>query len=142
MSDTTIIILITVGVLVVFGAIAYRTTKGIIGGHVQAEATKQQVIDNGIVAEATVIDVWETGYFVTQDRELGLRLNITPPHQPPYEAEAKFLASPLEIVKLQPGQVTAVYIDLNDPQNIVIKRRLNDYEAAMAEKLGLGDDSF
>ena len=84
MDGTTITVLIVFGLLVVIAAVSYVVIKQTVGGHLEADVAKQQVINKGIVAEATVIDVWETGIFIRHKPQLGLRLNITPPGRAAY----------------------------------------------------------
>lgn len=83
MDDTIILALIVLGVLAVVTAVSYVVVKRTVGGHLEADAAKQQVINQGIEAEAAVIDVWETGFFIRHKPQPGLRLNIILPN--PYK---------------------------------------------------------
>ncbi|WP_420629720.1 hypothetical protein [Candidatus Leptofilum sp.] len=122
MDDSTIFILIFSGVTIILLAFAYRTVKRMVGNLQQAEAAEQQIIQQGITADATILDVWETGvrHSLDNDPQLGLRLTVAPPNQTPYEAEIKIMASPLQLVQLQPGQTITVHIDPADPHNIIL----------------------
>ncbi|GJM41466.1 MAG: hypothetical protein DHS20C20_17480 [Ardenticatenaceae bacterium] len=129
MEDTTITGLIILSVLVVATIISVRTIKRIMSGHLQQDAAKQQIINNGIVAQAVVLEVWETGVHIRHKPQLGLHLKISPPNQAPYEAETQLIATPLQLVQLQSGKTISVHIDPNNPQNVVVNfGKSNDKE--------------
>jgi hypothetical protein len=120
MDGTMITVLIVLGALLVMAAVSFLVIKQIIGSHLKADAARQQVLDKGIKAEATVVDVWETGIFIRHKPQLGLRLNITRPGKAAYEAETVIIATPLQVALLQPGQTITVYVDPNNPENIAM----------------------
>ena len=121
MNDSMITFLVVLGVLVVVTAVAYRTTKRMINSHIQNDAAQQQIIQNGIIAPATIIDIWETGIHIRHNPQLGLRLSIVPPNQAHYVAETKIIATPLQVAQLKPGQAITIHIDPNNPQNIILQ---------------------
>jgi hypothetical protein len=83
MDDTIILVLIVLGVLAVVTAVSYVVIKRTVGGPLEADAAKQQAINQGIEAEATVIDVWETGFIWNHKPQLSLRLKVILPN--PYK---------------------------------------------------------
>jgi hypothetical protein len=115
-----ITLLVVLVVLVVVTAVSYRIVKRMIGRHLQTDAAQQQIIQNGIPAQATILDVWETGIVIRHKTQLSLRLNVMAPNQASYEVETQTIATPLEVVKLQPGHTISIHIDPTDLQNIVL----------------------
>jgi hypothetical protein len=106
---------------IVFGAIfvaafyfAFRATLGPVA---RREALKK----SGVQAEATILEVTDTGWTVNEIYPvIKLRLEVRPPNGQPFQAEIKELINRLDIPQFQPGAVVPVMYDPKDPDNVSV----------------------
>lgn len=70
-----------------------------------------QDIKNGVQAEATVIEIWDTGTTINDDPLVGLLLEVHPPGMAPFQVKTKTIISRLSAANLMPGQKANVKYD-------------------------------
>jgi hypothetical protein len=80
----------------------------------------EAVLEHGEPAEATVLQMWDTGWTVNENPQVGLRLAVRPVMGVPYEVETKSVVSRLVVGQLEPGAVVQVRYDPKDPQRVVV----------------------
>jgi hypothetical protein len=80
----------------------------------------ESVLEQGEPGEATVLEIWDTGWTVNDDPRVGLRLAVRPAAGAPYEAKTKSVVSRLVVGQLEPGAVVQVRYDPKDPQRVVV----------------------
>ncbi len=75
----------------------------------------------GESAQATVLQVWDTGVTVNNDPVIGLRVAVERAGQPPYEATIKkSLVSRVHIPLFQAGSRVPVKVDPKDPNRVAL----------------------
>jgi hypothetical protein len=74
-------------------------------------AQAEQLRGSGVPAEATVLQIWDTGMTVNNDPVVGFLLEVRPKDGNAYQAKTKLLVSRLSILQIQPGAVVPVRID-------------------------------
>jgi hypothetical protein len=75
----------------------------------------------GQPAEATILEVWDTGVTINRDPQVGLRLEVRPPGQPPYQAKTTAMVSRLNPGLYCPGMVVQVLYDPQNPQRVAVE---------------------
>ena len=80
----------------------------------------QDVLTSGIMAQATVIQAWQTGAMVNYNPQIGLKLQIQPPQGQPYEVETKAVVPQLKLAMLQTGAMIPVKIDPADRNRVAL----------------------
>jgi hypothetical protein len=78
----------------------------------------QELRVSGVLAEATVLKIWDTGMTVNQDPVVGFLLEVRPRDRAAYQAETKLLISRLSIPQIQPGAVVTVRYDPAKPSRV------------------------
>lgn len=73
---------------------------------------------SGVLAEATVLKIWDTGMTVNHDPVVGFLLEVRPREGAAYQAETKLLVSRLSIPQIQPGAVVPVRYDPTRPGRV------------------------
>ncbi len=110
------LIFVTVFVLVVLLIIFFVFRK--IFGPVGKQRKLQR---DGLPAEATILEVRETGWTVNGIYPMiKLKLEVRPPGKPPYPAEIQTLIGRLDIPQFQPGIVVPVKYDPRHPSNVAL----------------------
>jgi len=82
-----------------------------VGGLVVGGVANRSVRARGRPASATVLRVWDTGTTINDDPLVRLSLQVHPPDQPSFQAEAECIISRLQIPQIQPGAVVQVKYD-------------------------------
>jgi hypothetical protein len=76
------------------------------------EVRRRHLMKNGIAAEATILDVAETGMTVQRNYPIAkIRFLVHPPQGADYEATAKCMMNRFDIPAYQPGSTVNVLID-------------------------------
>jgi hypothetical protein len=78
-------------------------------------------IKNGIIAQAKVLKVWDTGTTINDDPQIGLLLEVTPASDVPFQAETKTLVSRLTVALVQPGVPVEVKYDPQNPKRLRVE---------------------
>lgn len=75
----------------------------------------------GVLAEATVLEIRETGWTVNSIYPVvKLELEVRPPDGQPYQAEVQTLIGRLDVPQLQPGALVAVRYDPRNPSRVAL----------------------
>jgi len=74
----------------------------------------------GEPAEATILQIWDTGMTVNDDPVIRFLLEVHPAGKPAYQAETKIRISRIAISRFQPGAVVPVRIDPRHPKHVAL----------------------
>lgn len=90
-------------------------------GDLAAQQQKTQVLmATGIVGQATVDAITDTGVTINENPEIELALTVTVPGRDPYKASLKQVISRLAVAGYQPGATVPVRVSPDDPQVLMI----------------------
>jgi hypothetical protein len=89
----------------------------------------------GVSAQATILQVSDTGVTVNNSPQIKMLLQVTPPTGMPYQVETKILISRLQTYAYQAGMVVPVKIDPND-KNLIALDYSGGSEGASASSYG------
>lgn len=85
------------------------------------ESTAREIRKVGVAAEATVVDIWDTGVTVNDDPVVGFVLDVTPSDgRPPFQAKTRALVSRLDVPRVQPGARLHVMFDPKDTTRVAV----------------------
>jgi hypothetical protein len=98
--------------IIVFGWLYISFFRGLGGS--------KKILETGLPAQATILEVRDTGVTVNNNPQIKLILQVTPSTGIPYQAEVKLLISRLETYKYQPGMTLPVKYDPNDTSRVAI----------------------
>jgi hypothetical protein len=84
------------------------------------EAAAKHIRAVGVAADATVLQIWDTGITVNNDPVVGFLLDVKPDGRPAYQAKTKALISRLAVPRIQPGATLRVKYDPNDPAQVAL----------------------
>lgn len=102
---------------VVMFSIFYFTFKSVLGPEVEA----RKILENGIDAEATILEVKETGWTVNDIYYIvNFVVEVRPKDQPPYKAKIRGMISRLTMPQFQPGAIVPVKYDPKNPQKVAL----------------------
>lgn len=98
-------------------AVIYFSFRVAFGSIIRQEA----LMKNGVQAEATIVEVKETGMTVNEIYPLvKLVLEVRPPEGQPFRVETKELINRFEIPTFQPGAVLPVLYDPRNPKKVAV----------------------
>jgi hypothetical protein len=80
----------------------------------------QMLMTNGIVGQATIDAVNDTGVTVNENPQIELSLTVTVPGKDPYPASLTQVVSRIAIASFQPGSTVPVRVSPDDPQVLMI----------------------
>jgi hypothetical protein len=90
-------------------------------GDLAAEQQKAQMLmASGIVGQATIDSVTDTGVTINENPQIALGLTVTIPGKDPYQATLTQVVSRLAIAGFQPGSTVPVRVSPDDPQVLMI----------------------
>ena len=78
----------------------------------------QSILQNGIPAQATIRQVWQTGTFINENPQVGMQLEVRPPGGAPYVAQVNVVVPLINIPQFQPGTVVPVKISPTDASRV------------------------
>lgn len=84
------------------------------------ENVARQIRASGVPAEATVVQIWDTGVTVNNDPVVGFLLEVKPENQATFQAKTKALVSRLAVPRVQPGARLRVFYDPKDTTRVAI----------------------
>ncbi len=79
-----------------------------------------QLLMSGEPAQATVIQLWDTGVMLNNNPQVGMLLEVRPANRPAYQLETKQFVSYLRLPQVQPGAVVNVRLDPSDPAKVAL----------------------
>jgi hypothetical protein len=106
------------------GIFFFATFFFLFGASIVSWYINRSIRAQGILAEAEVINLQDTGTTINNNPVVRLYLEVRPKNAPVFEAEAEQLVSRLDIPRYQPGSTIKVWYDpdnqevaLADPDN-------------------------
>jgi len=99
--------------IIVFGTVFWKVFRPIY--------VSNKLLRTGVRAKAKIIKVWDTGVTVNKNPQVGLLLDVTPPHKMPYQTETRQIISRLNPSVYQAGMEVDVRIDPDDEKKIAIE---------------------
>jgi hypothetical protein len=78
----------------------------------------QSILQNGIPAQATIRQVWQTGTFINENPQVGMQLEVRPPGGAPYVTQLNAVVPLINIPQFQPGTVVPVKISPTDASKV------------------------
>lgn len=97
--------------LVLVGVFMATSVVGTIGASIASGVSNSRLQATGRPAEATILHISDTGTTINKDPVVRFKLEVRPPGEPPFEAEAERLVSRLQIPMIQPGATVQVKYD-------------------------------
>lgn len=98
-------------------AMANQTLSDLNAGQMQAQA----LMATGVVGQATIGAVRDTGMTVNDNPVVELDLQVTSPSAPaPYPVTHRQMISRLQVAQLQPGATVQVRVDPANPQALIL----------------------
>ncbi len=88
--------------------------------HMTGEDRAEAIRKEGVPAHARILRLWDTGMSVNGNPVVGLRLQVRPDDEPPFEAETRALIGRLDIPQVQPGLVVPVKFDPHDHTRVAL----------------------
>jgi hypothetical protein len=99
----------------------------------------QDLAERGEAAEATIIEVRETGVTVNEIYPMiGVTLEVRRAGRPPYQVKTRWLIDRFQIPQFQPGAVIPVMVDPDDPDNVAFGVPAPSGAAGGKKKAGWG----
>jgi hypothetical protein len=105
-------------VLLVLACVGLIVVGSILLFVLVSRAARDPKIENGVLGQATILKIWETGLTVNDRPQIGFLLNIQHPDGSSYETETKAVIPIIHLPQFQPGATVAVKIDANDRQRV------------------------
>jgi hypothetical protein len=91
-----------------------------MGNVAEQQQKAQMLMASGIVGQATIDAVNDTGVTVNENPQIELALTVTVPGKEPYKASLTQVVSRLAIAGFQPGSTVPVRVSPDDPQVLMI----------------------
>lgn len=110
-----ILLFSAIGFAIVLVALAVAFGPSLIQHSKQAK-----VLENGVEATASVVQVAETGKLVNYKPEVRIVLDVKPDQGKPFQAETRMVLSSVDAVKYQPGKSVQVRYDPAHPSTVAI----------------------
>jgi hypothetical protein len=109
-KTTAVVVMISV----LFGCSVITRKINRMTGYSQA----QELQKTGQPAEATILEIRDTGMTMNNDPIVDFVLEVRPEGKKAYKAETRMRISRIEIPQFQPGAVVEVNYDPNDPSRV------------------------
>jgi hypothetical protein len=88
--------------------------------HMSGVSEARALQEKGLPAEATIVEIWDTGMTVNNDPVVGFLLEVRPPDQTSFRAKTKLRISRLDLPRVQPGLVVPVRYDPSDLRRVAL----------------------
>lgn len=85
------------------------------------EYQRSQLIENGLPAEATILEIRPTGSTYNDQPQVRIRLEVRPEGGAAYAAETEMIINPVYLPQFQPGKIVRVRYDADDPSKVAIE---------------------
>ena len=110
-------ILITCASLL-FGLVITAVVLFVVFRLVRSMQPNRSILQNGIPAQATIRQVWQTGTFINENPQVGMQLEVRPPGGAPYVTQLNAVVPLINIPQFQPGTVVPVKISPTDASKV------------------------
>ncbi len=87
---------------------------------IQGNNQRNALLQNGVSAPATIVDIQDTGLRVNDQPQARVTLQVTPADRAPFQAVIKQVFSPFDLGSLVPGGAATVRFDPNDTSKLTI----------------------
>jgi len=125
MAVTVIIVVATVissiAITILSAAVPLGLTGWLFKRARDQAAQTRALLTSGAPAEATILNLWDTGITINDNPRVGLLLELRPPDGAPFQVETTRTISRLQIPLYQPGTVLQVKYDPNDTTKVAIE---------------------
>jgi len=91
-----------------------------LGDVAEQQQKAQMLMTTGIVGQATVDSINDTGVTVNDNPQVEFVLDVTLPDREPYKASLTQVVSRLAVAGFQPGATVPVRVSPDDPQVLMI----------------------
>jgi hypothetical protein len=119
-GSTVLIVVLVCGSILVTTAITIGITWLAIRFIRKAMGPDRSILQNGIPAQARILSVQQTGVMVNYQPQVAFQLEVHPPGDVPYQAQAKAVIPVVNIPQFQPGTEVPVKIHPTDPTQVVL----------------------
>ncbi len=82
--------------------------------------TTSYIMKNGVNAEATILETWDTGVTVNNSPQVGMLVEVRQPGRPPYQTKTKQVVSRLQVQYYQPGMILGIKVHPTKPHKVAI----------------------
>jgi hypothetical protein len=107
-----------VGLLI---AAAVQSTGCAVANRISGVSETRAIQAIGVPAQATVLQIWDTGITYNNDPVISLRLLVDRPGYATYDAVInKSLVSRVHVAQFQPGALVPVRVDPNNPARVAL----------------------
>jgi len=110
--------LIIIAASCIFTLVILAATGLLIWWIMKRVGPNQNILQNGIPAQATIRQVWQTGTFINENPQVGMQLEVRPPGGAPYVAQVNAVVPLINIPQFQPGTVVPVKISPVDASKV------------------------
>lgn len=102
-------------------AVALALSGCAIRDRMTGETVAREIRAAGLPAEATVVQIWDTGVTVNNDPVVGFLLDVRPADgRAPFQAKTRALISRLAVPRVQPGATLRVMFDPQDTTRVAL----------------------
>jgi len=110
--------LVIIAASCVFTLVILAGTGVLIWWIMKRVSPNQNILQNGIPAQATIRQVWQTGTFINENPQVGMQLEVRPPGGAPYVTQVNVVVPLINIPQFQPGTVVPVKISPTDASKV------------------------
>lgn len=90
-------------------------------GQVQADQAKaQKLMTSGVVGQATIVAMRDTGTMVNNMPQIEMDLQVQVPGKDPYPVTHRQVMAHSSLGMMQPGSTLPVHVDADDPNSLMI----------------------
>jgi len=118
LAGTGALTLIIIAASCVFTLAVIAGTGVLIWWIMKRVGPNQNIRQNGIPAQATIRQVWQTGTFINENPQVGMQLEVRPPGGAPYVTQLNAVVPLVNIPSFQPGTVVPVKISRTDATKV------------------------
>ena len=112
-SDNVVGWVVILGILLVVIAIGTARSR-------KRKQKEKLIIDNGVQANATVVEIIDTGSRSNQNPVCRVIYSVEPEGEPAFRAETKMVLSPVDLTKFREGTVVRVAFDPRNRSEVVV----------------------
>src|SRR5258706_9976053 len=117
-GGSAVFTLVIIAASCVFTLVTLAGTGVLIWWIMKRVSPNQNILQNGIPAQATIRQVWQTGTFINENPQVGMQLEVRPPGGAPYVTQVNVVVPLINIPQFQPGTVVPVKISPTDASKV------------------------